>query len=137
MVEERLRDGRRLAELLASEVTGHGDDLEALSVTDADPDVEPAEEGAFAYAITREGDPGSDGSVEAETGERVAAVFVHPERIRVAFEAGGAAVAEKARDAGLEVRRETDASSDPVVFVEDGAQVKRILPSLRAVAAEE
>ena len=69
MVEKRLTDGRRIAQFLASEITGHGDALAALSVTDADPDVEPTPDGTFAYAIDRDGD-------------RVASVFVQPDRAR-------------------------------------------------------
>jgi len=137
MVEERLTDGRRIAEFLASEVTGHGDDLAPLAVTDADPDVEPSAGGALAYAIERDG-------------ERVASVFVEPERVRVAFEGGGDAAAEAAREAGLRVESapaNESASGDESapagesarlrtrVFVEDGAQVKWLLPALRVVAS--
>jgi hypothetical protein len=137
MVEERLTDGRRIAEFLASEVTGHGDDLAPLAVADADPDVEPSAGGAFAYAIERDG-------------ERVASVFVEPERVRVEFGRGGDAVAEAAREEGLHVESapadesasgEESAPADESVrlrtrvFVEDGAQVKWLLPALRAVAS--
>ena len=51
MVEDRLTDGKRIAQFVASEVEGH-EEL-PLSVADADPDVEPTEDGAFAYRIVR------------------------------------------------------------------------------------
>ena len=122
MVEERLTDGRRIAQVLASEVTGHGDDLDALAVTDADPDVEPTPDGTFAYAIDRDG-------------ERVASVYVQPDRIRIEFERAVDAVAEAAGREGLRVRPKAVDPPRTLVFVEDGAQVKWLLPALRAVAA--
>lgn len=145
MVEERLTDGRRIAEFLASEVTGHEDDLAPLAVADADPDVDPTSAGAFAYAIER-------------GGERAASVYVEPERVRVEFEGDAAAdAAEAAREEGLSVESkaveseadesqtvESEATESSgaaprrtAVFVEDGAQVKWLLPALRAVASAE
>jgi hypothetical protein len=121
MVEERLTDGRRIAQVLASEVTGHGDALAALSVTDADPGVEPTPDGAFAYGIDRNGD-------------RVASVFVQPDRVRVEFERGVDVAADAAREAGLRVRPKAVEPPRTLVFVEDGAQVKWLLSALRAVA---
>ena len=133
MVDERLTDGRRIAQFLASEVTGHEDDLRSLSVTDADPDVEPTPDGAFAYAIERaERDDGSDGDADST---RVASVFVQPERVRVEFETAVDAVADTAREEGLRVRPKAVEPPRTLVFVEDGAQVKWLLPALRAVAS--
>ena len=122
MVDERLTDGRRIAQFLASEITGHGDDLEALAVTDADPDVEPTPDGTFAYAIDRGGD-------------RVAAVYVQPDRVRLEFERVVDAVAEIASAEGLRVRPKAVDPPRTLVFVEDGSQVKWLLPALRAVTA--
>ena len=122
MVEEHLTDGRRIAELLASEVTGHADEFAALSVTDADPDVEPTPDGAFAYGIDRGGD-------------RVASAFVQPDRARVAFEHAVDVAADAAREEGLRVRPKAVEPPKTLVFVEDGAHVKRVLSVLRAVAS--
>jgi hypothetical protein len=121
MVEERLTDGRRIAQFLASEVTGHGDALAALSVTGADPDVEPTPDGAFAYGIDRDGD-------------RVASVFVQPDRVRVEFERAVDIAADAADEEALRVRPKAVEPPRTLVFVEDGAQVKRLLSVLRAVA---
>lgn len=123
MVQERLTDGRRIAQFLASEITGHGDDLGALAVTDADPDVEPTPDGTFAYAI----DCG---------GERVAGVFVQPDRVRIEFQRAVDAVAEAAASEGLRVRPKAVEPPRTLVFVEDGAQVKWLLPALRAVVVD-
>ena len=127
MVEERLTDGRRIAQFLASEVTGHEDDLASLVVSDADPDAEATPEGAFAYAIERR--------LGEASAERVASVFVQPDRIRVEFERDVDVVAEAAEEAGLRVRPKAVEPPRTLVFVEDGAQVKWLLPALRAIAA--
>ncbi|WP_435184636.1 hypothetical protein [Halobellus sp. EA9] len=125
MVEDRLTDGRRIAQFLASEVTGH-DDFDALAVTDADPDVEPTPDGAFAYAIEpARGD-----------GDRVASVFVQPDRVRIEFARAVEAAADAADEAGLRVRPKAVRPPKTLVFVEDGAQVKRTLPVWRAVVSE-
>jgi len=122
MVDERLADGRRIAELLASEVTGHADELAAVSVTDADADVEPTPDGAFAYGIDRDDD-------------RVASVFVQPDRVRVEFERAVDVAADAAREAGLRVRPKAVEPPRTLVFVEDGAEVKRLLGAVRAVTS--
>lgn len=121
MVEDRLTDGKRIAQLLASEVTGHERSLASLSIADSERDAEPTADGAFAYAVERDG-------------ERVAEVYLHPDRARVEFLAAPDAVAEAAEGEGLRVRPKAVRPPRTLVFVEDGAQVKRLLPALRAVA---
>ncbi|QIB75295.1 hypothetical protein GL213_04000 [Halogeometricum borinquense] len=123
MVEDRLSHGKRIAQLLASEVTGHERSLSSLSVTDSDPDVEPTDDGAFAYAIEHDG-------------EQVAEVFVQPDRARVEFVTEMAAVADVAEQEGLRVRPKAVKPARTLVFVENGAQVKWLLPALRVVATE-
>jgi hypothetical protein len=100
MVEERLTDGRRIAQLLASEVTGHGDALATVSVTDADP-----------------------------------TVLVQPDRIRVEFERAVDVAADAASDAGLRVRPKAVEPPRTLVFVENGAQVKWLVSTLRAIVS--
>lgn len=120
MVTDRLRDGVRIAQLLASEVTGDQGRLKTLSVADADTDVEPTLDGALAYRITR----GEEPIVDA---------YVQPDRLRLEFRTALDAVAEAASDAGLRVRPAGGESPRTLVFLEDGAAVKRVLPALRAV----
>lgn len=121
MAGDRTADGVRIAQLLASEIVGDGDRLADADVSDADPDVEPTTEGALAYRVRADG-------------ERLAAVFVQPDRVRVEFLAAPDAAAEAADGAGLRTRPKAVRPPRTVVFVEDGAQVKRVLPAFEAVA---
>ncbi|OYR39766.1 hypothetical protein [Halorubrum sp. Hd13] len=154
MVADRLTDGVRIGQLLASEVSGNEGRLRDLALADADPDVEPTTDGALAYRIVREGEAGGDG-----VGREVAEVYVHPDRVRVEFVGGDAdretdavdpsdapdssdpsdapdipgLAAAAADEAGLRVRPKAVRPPRTLVFVEDGAQVKRALPVLEAV----
>mgnify|MGYP006976229984 CR=1 FL=1 len=96
MVTDRLTDGVRLAQLLASEVTGNESRLRGLTVVDADRDVEPAADGALAYRIARERG-GSDGG--DERADPLADVYVQPDRVRIE--------ATAAPDAGVRRGRRT------------------------------
>jgi hypothetical protein len=58
MVEDRITDGKRIGQLFASELTGlERGPLGAVSVEDAEPDVEPTAEGAFAFRVAAAGEP--------------------------------------------------------------------------------
>ncbi|MFB6095961.1 MAG: hypothetical protein ABEJ74_01060 [Haloferacaceae archaeon] len=153
MVEDRLSDGRRIAQLLASELDGLGGDLERVAVVDADPDVEPTADGALAYAVAVDsrgedgggddggdgGDPSEDdigGSSEGDDGrepDRIAEVYVQPDRARIEFVAAPDAAADAATEQGLRVRPKASRPPRTLVFVEDGAQVKRAVPVVKAV----
>lgn len=122
MVDERTTDGVRIAQLLASELTGDGDRLAAATVTDADPDAEPTPDGTPVYRVRLGEAP-------------IAEVFVQPDRARVEFAAAPDAAAAAAGEAGLRVRPKAVRPPRTVVFVEDGAAVKRALPAFEAVAA--
>lgn len=57
MVEDRITDGKRVAQLLSSELSGReAGPLADIAVVDADPDVEPEAAGAFAYRIEADGE---------------------------------------------------------------------------------
>ena len=131
MVADRLADGVRIAELLASEVTGNESDLRGLTVVDADRDVEPTADGALAYRIAREG-PGTDGRAT----EALAEVYVQPDRARIEAIAAPDAAAEAATAADLRVRPKALHPPRTLVFVEDGAGVKRALAALEAIRNE-
>ena len=123
MVEERITDGRRIAELLASELDGREDGvLESVQVTNADRDVEPTVDGARAYDVTLTGDA-----------ERIAQVFVHDDRARLEFEAGQDVAAETAEEVALRVRPKATEPPRTLVFVEHGAAVKRGSDVVQAV----
>ena len=123
MSADRVRDGVRIAQLLASELES-GATPDALAVTDADPEVEPTAEGALAYRVRAGGDD-------------IATVFVQPERARVEFSVAPAAVAEAAEEAGLRVRPKAAQPPGTIVFVEDGAQVKHVLPAFAATLGDD
>jgi hypothetical protein len=124
MVEERVTDGRRVAELLSSELHGREDGaLAAVAVTDAVEDVTPTADGARAYRVTVDG-------------TALAAVHVHPERVHLAFRGGVAAAADAAADADLRVRPKATRPPETLVFVESGAAVKGAADVVAAVAAD-
>lgn len=130
MVTDRLTDGVRLAQLLASEVTGNESRLRGLTVVDADRDVEPTADGALAYRIARERGDSDDGN---ERGDPAAEVYVQPDRVRIEAVVAADAAATAARDADLRVRPKAVRPPRTLVFVEDAAQVKRALAVLEAV----
>ena len=103
MVEERITDGP----------------LGPLSVTDADPDVEPSADGARAYDVTADGG-------------RLATVHVHEERAHVAFRQGQESALETAQEGGLRTRPKAVDPPQTLVFVESGAEVKRATDVLSA-----
>jgi hypothetical protein len=124
MVEDRTTDGERVAQLLASELSGRSDGaLGRFSVVDADRDATPSPEGPVAYGI-------------AVGDERVADVRIYPERAEVRVGSAGegfeaAAVAEAVSGSGLSVESTGDAT---VVGIEYGAAVKRAVDALVAGA---
>lgn len=122
MVDNTETDGKRLAELLSSEVTGHENvPYDALAVTNADPDVEPTTDGARAYDVERDG-------------ERLASVYVQTDRVRVELY-DSLEAAEEAVVAG-DLRSRPVGGQPPrlLVFVNTGAEVKRALDVLAAAA---
>ena len=127
MVEERITDGRRIAELLASELDGREDDeLASIAVTNADRDVEPTADGARAYDVTL--------ALPSDDAHRIARVFVHEDRARLEFETGQDVAAEAAEDLELRVRPKATQPPRTLVFVESGAAVKRATDVVKAVS---
>ncbi|PHQ39773.1 hypothetical protein DJ69_04420 [Halorubrum persicum] len=136
MVDERLTDGVRIGQLLASEISGNEGRLRDLALSDADPDAEPTPDGALAYRVVRDGGSAAD---------LVAEAYVQPDRLRVEFVGGVGrddgsdatdipeVVADAAGGEGLRVRPKAVRPPRTLVFVENGAQVKRVLPVFEAV----
>lgn len=120
MVAESLNDGVRIAELLASELTGRQvGPFADVSVENADLDVEPTADGARAYDVHH-------------AGERVARVFVQPERARVEFETRLDAARAAAVERDLRTRPKAVEPPRLLVFVEDAAEVKRVVDAFDA-----
>jgi hypothetical protein len=117
MVENRITDGRRIAELLASELDGP---LDSVAVVDADPDAEPVDGGARAYDVAVEG-------------STAAAVFIHPECVRIEATIDGERIDVTGSD-GVSIRRgsERETGEETMIFVEYGAAVKRAVDVLLA-----
>jgi len=107
MVEDRITDGKRIAQLLASELTGlERGPLRSVSVVDADRDVEPTPAGATAYRL------------EAD-GETVGTVAVTPETVRLELQRTTATAPDRA-----DVTVEEDGA---VVVAHSGAAVKALV----------
>lgn len=125
MVEDRITDGRRIAQLLASEIRGRErGPLGRLAVVDVR-DVEGDSFGEFAFGVDAHADPGN---------LRVADVYVHDDRARVEFREAPDAAADAGRAAGLRTRPKAVTPPRTVVFLADGVAAKRVLPVFRAVA---
>lgn len=119
--------GRRIAELLASELSARDDGpLAGVVLADVDRDVVPDEFGVLAYRVHLEAAVG-DGD-----DRHVADCFVHDDRVRLEFVAGLDRLPEVAEGAGLRVRPRAAEPPRVIVFVEDTAQVKRVLPVVGA-----
>lgn len=121
MTSDRITDGRRIAELLASEVSARTDGpLAGLSLVDVRSDAEGSEVSTFVYGI----------DVDGET--RLADVYIHDDRARLEFRSGLASVPEAGEEAGLRVRPKAVEPPRALVFIESGAAVKRVLDVISA-----
>ena len=142
MVEDRITDGKRIAQLLSSELDGREDGaLENVAVTNADRDVEPTTDGARAYDVVLRRTDADDGGDGDDTDDPFAQVFVHDDRARLEFRDGQDVAAEAAEDADLRVRPKATRPPRTLVFVESGAAVKRatdvVQAAIRSVAATD
>lgn len=146
MVEDRVTNGKRIAQLLASELDGREDgSLDRVTVVNAREAVESSEGGTRAYNVA------VDNLV-------VASVSLHPDRAEVAFVDDVETALGAAESAGLGTRRESRGSGESprsgersgaaegsgsrgtsgqgvVVSVESGAEVKRAIDVVIAVAS--
>jgi hypothetical protein len=112
MVEDRITDGKRIGQFLASELTGlEAGVLAHVEVRDADPDAEPTGEGSHAYRI-------------AYRDERIASVVLLPGAIEIQLEGG---------QSWTRTDSATDVSIDgSTLRVESVAAVKQAVDSLEA-----
>ncbi|NGM69125.1 hypothetical protein G6M89_08910 [Natronolimnobius sp. AArcel1] len=135
MVEERITDGTRIAQLLSSELDGREDGgLESIAVTNADRDVEPTADGARAYDVEYvDSDGDSNSADETANSTRLARVYVHEDRARLEFEAGQDIAATSAEELDLRVRPKASQPPRTLVFLEYGAAAKRGTDVVQAV----
>ena len=121
MVERRVTDGVRIAQLLSSELDGREDGaLDRLAVTNADRSVEAAPGGERAYDVECDGEP-------------FASAFVHEDHVRLDLDAGAETVAERVQ--GEDLRASVDDGTGELL-VESGAAVKRAVDALGGAAEE-
>lgn len=124
MVEDTVDDGRRIAELLSSELSGRSDGvLAAVRVVDPDREVEGTPEGVRAYDVQG-------------GGSTVASVYVHETRARLTVTAGTDSARQAATETGLRTRAVATPTPQVHVFIENGAEVKRVLSVVRAVVTD-
>lgn len=132
MVTERVTDGKRIAQLLASELRGRTDGpLGRVSVADVH-DVEGSLDGEFAYRIVVEAgdvedEPGGsgDGDGDGDDPRPLADVYVHETRARLAVRRWPEATARAGERAGLRVRPIPGDPPRTLLFVESGVEAKR------------
>jgi len=147
VVGDTVTDGVRIAELLSSELHGRTDGVLAhVAVTNADRDVEASVDGEHAYDVAYAdralvGEPDRDvevldvgEGVVPGAGERLAAVFVQPDRVRVEFAVEAGVAAEAAAGTRLRVRPKATRPPRTLAFVESGATVKAAADVAIAVA---
>lgn len=110
MVDNRITDGKRIAQFLSSELTGlHGGILSRVTVVDAEPAVEPSADGSRAYQIALDESP-------------IATVLVYPERAEVRL--SEARVWQGEAGNGVRIDEST-------LTIESAAAVKRAVDCLR------
>lgn len=114
MVEDRITDGKRIAQLLSSELSGRDrGTLGDVSVVDADPDAEPSPEGTEAYGI-------------GYRSERIGTVRLFPEAVTISVTRQVEPITESAQENGLAV------TDDEALRLESGASVKRAVDAVVA-----
>lgn len=126
MTDEHVTDGRRIGELLASEVTARTDGpLSHLELVDIHSDAEGSTRGTFAYAIT----------IESDETTRLADIYIHNDRVRLEFHAGLDPVPATGAEANLRVRPKAAEPPRILVFIENGGEIKRALDVIGAATA--
>ena len=140
MVEDRITDGKRIAQLLASELTGLQEGpLGEVEVVDADPDAMPTTAGTEAYRVQYRK-------------EAVATVFLYPEYAEVRFETAiptpieylegeGDSEADVQSSDGTDVQSsdgtDVQSTSETTVQITSGGAVKRAVDVIRLVLTEQ
>lgn len=117
MVTDILTDGIRIAELLAAELTVDHGPLREVTITESTDTSEltPTVDGTQAYLIT------------GQASNPIADVYVQPDRTYLEFIPNPEAVMADASERDLRVRPKAVDPPRTLVFLENGADVKRVL----------
>lgn len=119
MVEEEIKDGERIADLLASELEGFEEPpFDLIGLLDGSNDTAGRTDGDMAFSVDYRD-------------ERLCEVLIHPDRIVLEFRMAQASIAEAGRNAELRVRPKATDPPATLLFVERGADVKRVIDVLR------
>lgn len=114
MVDERVTDGTRLGELLASELDNRTDSgLARIEVRNVDEAATATPSGTEAFEIWMDTEP-------------IATVTLYPDQVELRFCVPVAPVLELADSVGL-TGSEAPEDDAVVVWVDDGAEVKRVV----------
>lgn len=125
MVDREITDGRRIARLLQAELEGlERPPFDAIAVTNqaADADTAPPDNRVFDVELA---------------GETLASVYLQVDRISLDFSEGLLAAKERATESGLRTRPKATSPPGLLVFVENGASVKRAVDVIAAAATGE
>ena len=124
MVEDRITDGKRIAQLLASELTGLQEGpLGEVEVVDADPDAMPTAVGTEAYQVQYRK-------------EVVATVVLYPEYAEVRFETATPETIEHL-DEQVGSGGDLQSTGGTNLQITSGGAVKRAVDVIRLVLAEQ
>jgi hypothetical protein len=123
MVKDTLNDGNRLAELLASEITGHTESLEEIELYDVDSSAQPTATGAHGYRMSRTSDDVDDQS------DHLATTVIYPSYIEVIFTTETSQIEREATKQGLTL--DMTGECEITVRITNGAQVKWFLAVLQ------
>ncbi|MFB6113112.1 MAG: hypothetical protein ABEJ58_03285 [Halodesulfurarchaeum sp.] len=115
MVDETIRDGPAIADLLIAEIEAFEEPpFDSLGLGDETPSTDSSTPETSEVEITYRG-------------EFLCTLSVHPDRIFLEFRQEQAAVRDAAADVGLRVREKATDPPATLVFVERGADVKRVI----------
>jgi len=123
MVEDRITDGKRIAQLLASELTGlQTGPLADVEITDSDPEAMPSDSGTVAYRIQYEG-------------QQVGTVLLYPAYVEVELQEEVSLEPEP--DGDIPVGTDTSGGVTRIgadtLQITHGAAVKRAVDVLRTI----
>ncbi|MFB6254827.1 MAG: hypothetical protein ABEI06_09460 [Halobacteriaceae archaeon] len=121
-MENTIDDGKRIAELLSSEVTGHETELlDEMTIVNVNEDVSPSVEGDRAYDINYRS-------------SQMASIFIHEDRAHIELREGLESAKEAAHNQDLRIRPVGTSPPHLTIFLENGADVKQVIPILKAAA---